>query len=227
MASNSRFCSQCGKPLADPPPPFCSECGASTSQTSGNVANDVETQIEATAEALRRVEKEKQTKKTKQVGIGCLVLIILAIVLGTCIALTTPTDDPNLIYDNLDAERLVKVGMKNTEVGELRDSSTRFVMLNFKPRLNNEEFYIDVPFGEGKSVALTPTGASIDSPFYAWIFFPTVTSSSRPTFIFFASNESVSEVINVSRFDCEFTVGTIILAGQHTEFPSNASICVK
>ena len=226
MASKPRVCAQCGKPLADSLSTFCSECSAHTTE---NVSGTVETQIEVTAEALRRVEKEKQSRKVKRVGIGCLVLIILVGVMSTCLYLATPPLDiggPELISDNLDAERLVKVGMKNTEVGELRDPSTRFVMLNLKPSLNNDEFYIDVPLGEGKSIALTPIGASIDSPFYVWIFFPTLVASSNPTFIFFASNEDSSEVINVLRFDCVYTVGAIILAGQHTEFPSNASICV-
>ena len=125
-------------------------------------------------------------------GFGIVVFLLV----GGC-----SEGDNDKIQNNLDAERLVKVGMTLQEVGDLIDTP--------RPPWTSLEL-VDAPQGD-----------------LAYIFFPRITASSRPAWVFFSKNQVVTydsaTVVSIARFSCQDTIELLVLGGQHTGVPQGSA----
>ena len=127
------------------------------------------------------------------------------------------------IDGNLDAARLVEPGMSFTEVSELIASPRppwTLLMLTTESRSGRPTVSVS---SASNTLTLTPelVDLSEDAPYVVWIFFPKVTASSRPTFVYF--DRDSERVIHVGRMSCDDTIALLAAGGQHTGLPLGAA----
>ncbi len=123
------------------------------------------------------------------------------------------------IGDNLDAERLVRVGMTVSEVEDrLASPEPPWMVVSLQEWTSGEQWQMTVtPDGE-EPLRLTPEGADgADSQYYAYIFFPTFTAASAATVVYFErSNETV---FHVARLPCADTLAALTMGGEGAGMP--------
>jgi len=170
------------------------------------------------------------------VSVSFLILIIVLVVVSGGESPATQSAEESkpkgTIKDNLAAERHVKVSMTSAEVSSMIDGpKTPWTNIALKLREPSDIWGIKLALSDGSNplnlpdgsdLMLTPIGADIvDSPFYAWIFFPTVSGASPPTMVFFtASNDTV---LHVQRYQCDDVIKTLAVGGQHTGVPKGSA----
>ena len=129
------------------------------------------------------------------------------------------------INGNLAAERHVKVGMTSAEVSSMMGSpAPPWTNIALKSREPSDFWGIklDHPLSDGTDIMLTPIGADVvDSPVYAWIFFPTISGGSPPTIVFFTA--STNTVFHIQRYQCDDVLKTLAAGGQHTDVPKGSA----
>jgi hypothetical protein len=166
-----------------------------------------------------------------------VMIIVLVVGCGGESPATQSAEESNpkgTIDDNLAAGRHVKVSMTSAEVSSMIEGpKTPWTNIALKLREPSDIWGIKLAFRNrpGDALFLTPIGADIvDSPFYAWIFFPTVSGASRPTMVFGASRPtmvfftaSTDTVLHVQQYQCDDVLKTLAVGGQHTDVPKGSA----
>ncbi len=153
----------------------------------------------------------------RAVVVGVMGLLILTLV-------TCSSGEGGKINGNLDAERLVEVGMVLQEVGDLIASPRPpWTSLNLREATSGDSWGIPVTLPDGSTLQLTSDDGPALPPYFAYIFFPQITASSRPTWIWFQFLSEPPSVIAVSRVTCEETILVLAVGGQHTGVPPGSA----
>ena len=132
-----------------------------------------------------------------------ILLVVLVFRLGSA----------SKIEDNVSAASMVTVGMTLIEVNDLIiEPNPPWSVLSLMEWTEGASVPMDFSREGGQRLVLTPDGADItNSTYYAWVFFPTKTRSSEPTFVVFRSEDDT--VAHVARFDCDFSLAALELGG--------------
>ena len=167
------------------------------------------------------------------VALGSILFLVLVIVVVVAIPGEDEAGTPKearpvatlikpVIDDNLSAERHVEIGMSLSTVTNLikQDRKPPWITLNLK-LWQSEAWRMKLDLANGDNLLLTPMGADIDSPYFAWIFFPTISGASPPTFVFFDNTDD--SVFHIQRFGCDDTLKTLAFGGQHTGVPQRSA----
>ena len=158
--------------------------------------------------------------------VSLIMAIILVLAVGCSGGGESSGSEPaqkGKIDDNLSAERQVKPGMTVSEVTSMIASPRPpWLTLNLKLQEPSDIWGVKLDLPDGNNLMLTPIGADIiDSPYYAWIFFPTFSSSSPPTMIFFNATGDV--VFHIQRYQCEDIITALAVGEQHTGLPQGSA----
>lgn len=141
-------------------------------------------------------------------------IVTLIFIIGILLAvLVFRSDSPDKIEDNVSAASIVTVGMTLIEVNDLiAESVPPWSVLSLIEWTEGASVRLDFSPEGGQPLVLTPDGADIaNSTYYAWVFFPTKSRSSEPTFLVFRSEDDT--VVHVARFDCDFSLAALELGG--------------
>ncbi len=142
-----------------------------------------------------------------------LLVIAAMVLLAAC-------EDTPTIRGNLDAESKVEAGMSMDDF-TIANPRPPFTTLNLVKATGGELWTLST-IENGKPIELKAALAEdVDSPYFAWIFFPTVTGSSRPTFITFRSEDQL--VIDVQRVGCDATLFILATGRQHIRVPAGSA----
>ena len=127
-----------------------------------------------------------------------------------------------VISDNVGAANLIEPGMTSEEVNDLlAKPRPPLLVLNLR-EADPEDVTMLLDPEDFDSLKLTMEDVDAGkSPYYAWVFFPTVTSSSQPTVVMFWASRNT--VLNTRRLQCEVVLSVIALAGQHTGIPASSA----
>ena len=151
-------------------------------------------------------------------------LVLMAIAAVTLLAVSVACGGSGgtpIIQGNLDADSKVEVGMSTNEFA-IASPRPPFTTLNLVKATGGEAWTFRVSEnGAPMDLAAAPA-EDADSPYFAWVFFPTATASSRPTFITVRSRDQT--VIDVQRVDCSATVFMLTTGGQHTGVPGGLGV---
>ena len=175
---------------------------------------------------IRRLAYWKPTMLISKATVALTIAIILVLAVGCSGGGESSGSKPaqkGEIDDNLSAERHVKPGMTTSEVSSMIASPRPpWTTLNLKLREPSDIWGVKLDLPDGNNLMLTPIGADmVDSPYYAWIFFPTFSGSSPTTLVFFDATGDV--VLHVQRYQCDDVLKTLAVGGQHTGVPPGSA----
>ena len=133
----------------------------------------------------------------------------------------TPTPVARVV-DNFDAAFKLKEGMTRAEVDGMMGPESLWTLLRLRAWAEGDEVKLEPKLADGSILALTPEDAGPESPYYAYLFFPSLLSETpsagerAPTYVIFDAADDT--IVARKNWLCEETLDILEIGGQTHEF---------